>query len=257
MFLPFLYNIPLHNYAESRRTFYVQPPQGTLIVCELNMAVKNPLQILRQQVNATSGIPSNVQRIYHANRLVKDCDTLQALPDKSYLTINVGLLGGSKECDVCFEQSQYFCSQCNQNLCTTRVHKHPKRSNHSPIASDSQSASSQHEAFSSDDEYEMEISPSLDSSFVDAELIAMLAEKFKLTSFKPFQRRIIDATLAGKDALVLYPTGGGKSLCYQFPPVYLNKKAIVVTPTISLIQDQVAKLNSLGLRAVYLVYPSV
>jgi ATP-dependent DNA helicase RecQ len=110
------------------------------------------------------------------------------------------------------------------------------------------------EAYSidSNDEYEMEISPSLESSFVDAELIAMLAEKFKLASFKPFQRRIIEATFAGEDTLVLYPTGSGKSLCYQFPPVYLNKKAIIVTPTISLMQDQVAKLKSLGLSAVYL-----
>ena len=95
----------------------------------------------------------------------------------------------------------------------------------------------------------MEISPSLESSFIDAELIAVLAEKFKLTSFKPFQRRIIDATIAGEDTLVLYPTGSGKSLCYQFSPVYMNKKAIIVTPTISLMQDQVAKLNCLGLKA--------
>ena len=50
---------------------------------------------------------------------------------------------------------------------------------------------------------------------------------------------------------MLYPTGSGKSLCYQFPPVYLNKKAIIVTPTISLMQDQVTKLHSLGLKAVY------
>ena len=217
--------------------------------------MKNPFQVLRQQVHAKSGIPPNVQCIYHTNRLVKDCNVLRALPNESHLTINIGLKGGSKECDVCFEKSQYFCSQCNQNLCTdcnTKVHRHPKRANHSPIESHSQSASPEQESFSSDDEYEMEISPSLESSFVDAEHIAMLAEKFKLTSFKPFQRKIIDATLDGKDSLVLYPTGSGKSLCYQFPPVYLNKKAIVVTPTISLMQDQVTKLNSLGLRAVYL-----
>ena len=58
--------------------------------------------------------------------------------------------------------------------------------------------------------------------------------------------------LAGKDTLVLYPTGSGKSLCFQFPPVYLGKKAIIVTPTISLMQDQVQKLNSLGIQSAYL-----
>ena len=64
---------------------------------------------------------------------------------------------------------------------------------------------------------------------------------------------IIEATLAGEDTLVLYPTGIGKSLCFQFPPVYVNKKAIIVTPTIiSLLQDHVAKLNGLGLKSVYL-----
>ena len=51
---------------------------------------------------------------------------------------------------------------------------------------------------------------------------------------------------------MLYKTGSGKGLCYQFPPVYLNKKAIIVTPTISLMQDQATKLHSLGLKAVYL-----
>ena len=104
----------------------------------------------------------------------------------------------------------------------------------------------------SEDEYDMELSPSLEKSFVDAELIAALAERFQLTSFKRFQKDTIEAMLAGKDTLVLYPTGSGKSLCFQFPPVYLGKKAIIVTPTISLMQDQVQKLNSLGIQSVYL-----
>ena len=245
---------PANLPTESRSTFYVQPPQGSVIVCELNTTRENAFQVLRQQLHAKCGIPLNFQCIYHANRLIKDCDVLQTIPSGSFLTMNIGLLGGSSECDVCFEESQYFCPQCKQHLCSdcnTKVHRHPKRLNHTPSKCDSQSASSQYEA-SSSSEYDMEISPSLESSFIDAELIAVLAEKFKLTSFKPFQRRIIDATIAGEDTLVLYPTGSGKSLCYQFPPVYMNKKAIIVTPTISLMQDQVAKLNCLGLKAVYL-----
>lgn len=67
-------------------------------------------------------------------------------------------------------------------------------------------------------------SPSLDDSLQNATMIATLAERFKLTSFKPFQREVIDATLQGKDTLVVYSTGSGKSLCFQFPPIHENKK---------------------------------
>ena len=90
----------------------------------------------------------------------------------------------------------------------------------------------------------------MEESFQHATLIATLAEKFGLTSFKPFQKNVISATLDGSDTLVIYPTGSGKSLCFQFPPVYQNKKAIVVTPTISLMQDQVHTLNSKGIPCV-------
>ena len=102
------------------------------------------------------------------------------------------------------------------------------------------------------DEYDIASSPSLEESFHQATLIATLAERFNLTSFKPFQKEVIDALLAGKDALVIYPTGSGKSLCFQFLPVYQNKKAIIVTPTISLMQDQVHKLNGLGIPSEFL-----
>ena len=95
-------------------------------------------------------------------------------------------------------------------------------------------------------------SSSAEDSFQHATLIATLAEKFNLTSFKPFQKTIINAALDGKDISVIQPTGSGKSLCFQFLPVYLNKKAIIVTPTISLMQDQVYKLNSIGIPSVYL-----
>ncbi len=67
-------------------------------------------------------------------------------------------------------------------------------------------------------------SSSAEDSFQHATLIATLAERFNLTSFKPFQRNIISAVIEGKDTLVVQPTGSGKSLCFLFPPVYLNKK---------------------------------
>ena len=95
-------------------------------------------------------------------------------------------------------------------------------------------------------------SSATDEMIEHATFVATLAEKFKLTSFKPFQKDIIKAVLDGKDALVIYPTGSGKSLCFLFPPVYKEQKAIVVTPTISLMQDQVQKLMIMGIYATYL-----
>ena len=93
---------------------------------------------------------------------------------------------------------------------------------------------------------------SLEKSFHEATLIAALAEKFQLTSFRDFQKAVIEATIDGKDSLVIYPTGSGKSICFQFPPLYMNKKAIIVTPIISLMYDQVEKLNSKGIHSIFL-----
>ena len=80
-------------------------------------------------------------------------------------------------------------------------------------------------------------SPSLNDTFEHAEKIAMLAERFSLTKFKDFQKK------AGRDTIVVQPTGGGRSLCYQFPPVFDNKNTSVVSPTISLelVIDQVTE----------------
>ena len=94
-------------------------------------------------------------------------------------------------------------------------------------------------------------SSSADDSFEHATLIATLAERFSLTAFKPFQKMIINAALEGRDTMVVHPTGSGKSLCFQFPPVYQNKKAVIITPTISLMQDQVQKLNKMGIPATF------
>ena len=75
---------------------------------------------------------------------------------------------------------------------------------------------------SSPDEFDMDeyddlfSSPSVDEALQHATLIATLTERFKLTSFKPFQREIINATLQGKDSLIIQPTGSGKSLCFLF-----------------------------------------
>ena len=92
----------------------------------------------------------------------------------------------------------------------------------------------------------------MDETLTYAMYVATLAEKFNMTSFKSFQKEIIDATLNGRDTLVIQPTGSGKSLCFQFPPVHVNKKAIVISPIIILMQDQVHKLNGIGISAVLL-----
>ena len=93
---------------------------------------------------------------------------------------------------------------------------------------------------------------SQNESFQEATLIATLAEKFGLTKFKKFQKEIILSVLEGKDTVVIQPTGSGKSLCFQFPAVYQQKKAIVVSPTISLMQDQVTNLKAKNINAAYL-----
>ena len=75
---------------------------------------------------------------------------------------------------------------------------------------------------------------------------------FGYQTFLPLQREIAEATLAGRDALALLPTGGGKSLCYQLPAILEDGLTLVVSPLIALMKDQVNALEANGIRATFL-----
>jgi ATP-dependent DNA helicase RecQ len=86
----------------------------------------------------------------------------------------------------------------------------------------------------------------------DVEAHRILREVFGYESFRGHQLDIIRAVLAGRNTLVLMPTGGGKSLCYQIPALMRAGTAVVVSPLIALMRDQVEALRHHGLRAAYL-----
>src|SRR5690625_2960426 len=80
----------------------------------------------------------------------------------------------------------------------------------------------------------------------------ILQHTFGFTDFRPPQEAVIHHVIHGGDALVLMPTGGGKSLCYQIPALLRRGTAIVVSPLIALMKDQVDALRQSGVSAAYL-----
>ena len=82
-----------------------------------------------------------------------------------------------------------------------------------------------------------------------AEADEILKGVFGFERFRPGQREIVDAVLAGREVLAIMPTGGGKSLCYQLPALVLGGLTVVISPLIALMRDQVAALREAGVAA--------
>src|SRR5256886_15129866 len=77
----------------------------------------------------------------------------------------------------------------------------------------------------------------------------LLRERFGFAEFRPGQREVVDAVMTRGAALAVFPTGGGKSLCYQLPALLLDGVTLVVSPLIALMKDQIDALRVLGIDA--------
>jgi ATP-dependent DNA helicase RecQ len=90
------------------------------------------------------------------------------------------------------------------------------------------------------------------SSSLSAQSLHILQTVFGYPAFRGQQAEIVELVASGHDALVLMPTGGGKSLCYQIPSLLRNGVGVVISPLIALMQDQVSALDEIGVKAAFL-----
>ena len=87
---------------------------------------------------------------------------------------------------------------------------------------------------------------------MSADPVALLKKHLGYPGFRPGQEELVCAVLAGRDALGILPTGGGKSVCYQMPALALGGLTLVITPLVSLMEDQVRRAREAGLRAAFM-----
>ena len=234
------------------------------------------LSHLKSEIHARMGIPVNIQKLYYQNRLLTE-KNISAIPSGCTLMLSLGLSGGSDNCDICYENGVFTCSDCQGKIycatCCKNVHKHPSRLSHNPcrIATSPPSSENNSEsdsvltsAVESNETNDFDVdntdpwdddftdSPNTSQAFIEASMVMTLAEKFNMTRFRQYQKEAITALLSGQDCLIVQPTGSGKSMCFQFPAVHQNKISVVVTPTISLMQDHVKNCEEKGIKAAYL-----
>src|ERR671915_1887128 len=94
--------------------------------------------------------------------------------------------------------------------------------------------------------------PMTSPTYTLADARRALRERFGYDGFRPGQERAVESVLERRDTLVVLPTGGGKSLCYQVPALLLPGLTVVLSPLISLMKDQVDALDARGLPATFL-----
>src|SRR5262249_7200742 len=94
--------------------------------------------------------------------------------------------------------------------------------------------------------------PYTDFMAADVDLLGPLHRYWGYSAFRPLQEKIVRSLLAGRDTCVVMPTGGGKSLCYQLPAAMSERTAVVISPLIALMQDQVTQLAQMGIPAAVL-----
>lgn len=82
--------------------------------------------------------------------------------------------------------------------------------------------------------------------------VEVLQNTFGFNQYRPPQEEVVNTLLEGQDALVIMPTGGGKSLCYQLPAIVRPGVGVVISPLIALMQDQVDALSQAGVRSSYI-----